>query len=491
MTLFIGLYITRTLVTTDVSLFSVYTIVTVGLAFGVMAREALRIATVPLIARLHAVSDPEQPPPDAHDPARGADILRLALLVALANMALALPVTVLGHMLDIPSMLASQFAAFIVLRAVSSSLFITVVPYVNIIAYARAFTLYNGILLAERLADLVAVLVIVRLVRDGRADSALIVGGLIHACLAAVIALTVRAVSRRIATRRALEPWSTANGSRIDLRSAARALAGPGLLVLNMAAYFRLSLPLANVFFGETVGAMMAVAIQVSGYLRQAVQGLVTGLDSLMSREAKELGGEANVRRLDTRVLDISLLLCAAFGVLAPLVPDLLDLIVGEAPIDRTRLQLLTLLLLVGVLARSLSEVWMQFLNGRGDTVHYSRKLLVVAVVYLTALALLSRSELPRPEILIGLLFAAASMISHLMIVPVCLSTSLPGCSTFPRLLPTAFAVLLLPVPWCLRFANIVGPYGQTMVASILATTILMIYMVKVRPGSVVEASGT
>lgn len=478
-TLLIGLYITRTLLSADVALFSVYMIVTMGLAIGVMAREALRIATVSLIADMFVV----EPSSNAVGRQVSGNSLRLirklAITTAAGSVLLSLPLVTLSGVIEMPPVLADQFRAFLMLRALGTGFLICAVPYLNVIAYTRRFGVYNLILLCERSIDLLSVMAIARVFLSADTENALLVGGVIHATLSLVLCISVWLYFGRVVRVDRLE--FRKSGEERSVLGALAAISGPGLLVLNMAAYFRLSLPLSNILFGEAVGAMMAIAVQVSGYLRQAIQGLVLGLDSLFSRESRELTSQETVLRLDKRALQTGLLLIVSFGLLVPAIPYLLNYLTGETTLADGRLHQLTILLLAGVLLRALSEVWMQYLNGRGQTMTYAKILLVVAMGYVLTLLLIGSFQPSSPELLIGAAFVVSTGLSHMVVVPTCLARTLSGTSAMLRVLPVALALCPL-VPAIVVHYFVTEPLLAHVIAfSVMATASLGVYALSIR----------
>jgi len=415
----IGLYIVKRLITTDDALFAVYTLVTVGLSIGVMLREALRAALVAYMNGENATADEIK--------LRFDEAVTIAIAIALLNFAFALLITTSTKFLNIDDNYRNTFSLFLVLRAAGASASVAIVPYLNFLAFRRRMGLYNIWLVWERVADLISVEVLVHsLINDQ--SHALLYGGAIYGLLMVTSAPLLVFICSRMDD--IVSHYSPRPPNRQRRKEIVRNLGGASVLVVTMAMYFRFSLVAVNALFGEAMGIAYALSAQISSYLRQAVMGLVVGLDSYYLKGARHRSRENTVMQLRKQTMLNSIALTCILVVIFALLPTLLRWLDPSISANRGVTLQLTTLFIVGVFFRSLSEPWMQMLGAKGRIADYSLPLLYVAGLSPITTLCIHWLGLQTPHIWLGICFACSMLVSHCILVPKILARQFSDIST-------------------------------------------------------------
>ena len=439
LTFSIGLIIIKQLINFDKGFYAVYTLVTIGLGVGVMIREIARAATVPFFTQLDEKSDLTL---------RFRQSVFVILFSIFVNFLLSLILLYFSEQFQINDKFKQEFITFFWLRFVGFSILMLSVPIMNLYAYKGKMGVYNLWLLLERFIDLIAVQAIFIWAIKSNSGHALIVNG--YTYLAGSTLLFFAFLMFFNHETKGKIKFIPKYPDHEALQYIKKQIFGTFLLVLNMAFFFRLSLVLVNIFFGEGLSYIYSIAIQISSYLRQAIMGLITGVDSFFSRSKLEKGIIKACKTVSFFGQLNSILLIPLTILLFLFTPQIIIWVISDQNSTQgeeyANIVLLTRIFIVGVSIRSLSEHWMEFLNGSGNVIKYSKKIIWISA--LTPIFLFMLQAAPTDKLInfLGWHFSISMLISHLIIVP----------SVFIKTCDTNYIQLLKPILIRLGFYSLI-----------------------------------
>ena len=414
----IGIYILRSLLAYDPGLYAVYSLVTVGLATGVMLRESVRAALVSAISKsLISVTSGDQQ--------KGMhDALTISIIVAIINVLISILLSSSVHFLNMSEIYKSQFTLFMILRSLGYAAVIVVIPYMNVLAFKNRMVAYNVFLLFERCVDLVAVELLLYLLAGDHSDTPLI-----HAASVYVIFSGVVSILLILYTKYSSGHHLTFKPSKPSIPlflSIKQNIIGSMMLVINMAMYFRFSLLLVNTLFGEIMGTAYAVSVQISSYLRQAIMGLVLGLDSRFSRKNRGQIRNASVSDVNEQLYVVLVPLVMLCSLATIYMDTLVGLATNSTKVNVPLISSLSSLFIVGVAIRGSSEIWMQLMISDSRIKAFAQPILLFSL--LTPLVTIFASNVTNEYgiVIVAQWFVISMFLAHLCVVPYVLSKIAP-----------------------------------------------------------------
>ena len=452
----IGVFLVRTLLGFGEAVFNVYAVVVIGGGVGVMLRELLRKAILPDLAAAYAAE--EFGPRFAQ---ASAAAQRTALAGAALGVALLATMGLLLDRLSVDPALVDAGRLFIACRAAQVALGVSLSPLLTLPLAMRRQALANVLLLLERIAELVGVLAALLLAPDdpvaqltwfalaGSGAFALLYGG-------AALALLRRWPQARPRLRGA----GTASMSRLLRRTA-----WTTGMVLATNIYLRFDVLFVSAVLGAGATVAFAIAVQLTGWVRQIAAGLANGLDAVWAHM-----GAGRGRRDERTLLALSSALQAsvtllATGFVAVSIEDILALWLGGTGVSAASLDLaatVTLLLMLGIAARSLTEGWRTMINGQGRVDAYVRWLLPLSLLNPVLVTLVAWDAAPETGLVrIAVVFAMLQMLGHGVLVTrvAARQLGLPvGALLAPFVAPLVAALTATAVAWSLPVFAPMGP---------------------------------
>ena len=355
---------------------------------------------------------------------------------------------------QIPEPLLPAARLFVAAKSFELFWLIALAPPVNMYLVTERMVEYNGWLVAERAAAVVAA----AWIAFGNGVHSTASGIVVYGALSAgLVVLTMLAASIRIALvdRRLVPALRTVN------REAFRPLLHIGgwyaavLFAMNM--HLRLGAVIMNLAFGLWWNTVFGLAMTLTSYMRMIATGVTTGLDAVTGRLSASQG-EQVVRRLvhhSTRLH--GLVTFPAALVLLVLAEPLLELWVGGRVQDADAAMGPTITLIrilaLGIAVRSISDGWITILYGAGHIARYAPVVIAGGIV--------------SPLLAIGLLAV------------------LPDGARYTAVAWSFSAIMLVVhgglVPWIaartlhMRTWELVGPLMRPMAVTLLGAPILLI----------------
>ncbi len=408
----IGLILVRLLLRYSVDKFSIYTLIVVGIGFGAMLKELARIAVVPSLSKTFK-SDP-----DGFARSYSSSFLTTGLF-GLSGAALMISLIFVLPYFSIKPADLKDAQLFLFFRALQAFLVVFLSPALNLMLIARRFAVANGLLIAERMIELLS---IIWLIHWG--SSAYFGGGLAQVgfvSLAGLIVLYGTFLGILMLRDKDFRPNPKAM-SFADTKGTLKLFGWTVTLVLAMNLYLRFDIVFVNYFIGALATASFGLAVQATGIVQQVTNGLVGGLDSSFAHMQKnDVGGRtaaAAIARLSGLQASFGL---AIAGIFIFCTHELILLWLGADALPPQTVQTtasVTMLMVLGIVARGFSEVWMNAMNGQGKVGRYAPWLLLGALtnpvlVCVGALFLLQDT----PLIAVATAFLVLHIISYGLIV--------------------------------------------------------------------------
>lgn len=412
----VGLLVVRQLLAYGEDIFSIYTIVTVGAGVGIMLKEMLRISLVPILAENWQNQGTDFA--KQYSSAFSVSLAAAALgFVAMSALAFAIP-----NLLILPE---NVFAAqiFVMCRALILLMSVALAPLFAMQAVSQRFVQVNVLIALERIADLLALLLPLWLLGTAANGSdALVIFAvgsvLLTFMLYGTFAIYLSRLDGRLRPRPSLSKVHSKRRLWIGLAWAA-------LLVVSFNLYFRFNTFFINMHFGITETVVFGICVQIVGMLRQLTSGIIRGLDAVVARFTHESNGCG--RASIEAVLSISgylqsLLTSYAILLMALSLPLLLKLWIGEQISNPTVLPSvvdLSLIMAIGMSARSFSEIWMNRLQGEGKLgsyVRYTASITLLNPIAIFSILILSPGGISLLQV--GFVYTGLICLSHLVIVP-------------------------------------------------------------------------
>ncbi len=189
--------------------------------------------------------------------------------------------------------------------------------------------------------------------------------------------------------------------------------------------YFRFDMFIINILFGSAATFVFAIATQMLNYSRQLTTGIVQGLDSVFAKlhSESEKGGSDHLMLMRQSGTMQALTTLSGCGFLMIYSPQIFQLWVGDKIDGDTLLTsnivLTCRIMLIGVVARNLSEGWMRYLSGTGEVRRYAPILMVGAVLNPCIIfALYYTFDSEQAYWSVPVTFSALFVIVHLIALP-------------------------------------------------------------------------
>lgn len=498
--LLIGLVVTRLLLQGGEWLFSVYTLITVGMGVSIMLTELLRLGSVPLLGASVSEGKVINAQKFDEDLSAAFAISLVGALIGAAGM------IILGWMMlrNLGSLDLNKAAwLFLASRIAMMVVAVTLTPAMAVLLVSGRQPAFNFFLFLERLGEFIGVAIPLWFLAQGtnsEADHLVQIGVGVAVCTIAVyIAATVSAFAS-----------SSAVSMKLSLPKVSvlvvmlKRVGWSSLQILSSNLYVRVDILIVAVFLGPTGTVALGIAIRLMGYVRQATNGLISGLDAIFANlDGQRQRQNSQAQKGDAigvRLLSLStslqggvvfqlaaLLLLLREKIVHLWVGDLLggadaENIVGD-------IALLSALMVIGIGFRSLNLGWMSAMTGRGLAKQFTPWLMPGAIGNATVLVAWG---LFAPEtftvITVGWVFLGFQLITHGLIIPVVSARSLecPLRSLVkPLLVPLAIAIASFFTAHILKslLDNVSSGLGVLAVVIIVFTGLLISVFVSVRHG--------
>lgn len=413
LSLVLGLVLVQTLLGYGAGSYALYALVVVGFGLSIIAREWLRVALLPGLARFMAEDGPQSEPVRT----RFTENVKLSLAFAivafvfLVGFAALLPV--FGHGGDAAPWLA---VGFVVLRAVYAASAIAIYPVFLLFLAQRQQVRLNGVLFAERLIETTAAIAIARF---GVSEfESLFFYAALSTGLTVGLHLWLALRHRRY--------WGQGQGlgnivrrERIHLWAGLRDVLAPML-------YFRFDLIVLAAFVGPATTVILALGIQLVGYVRQISLALVQGADAVFASVHRRGGNSKDSDVYFSRAVFVQaavvFFVCGALGLFRD---DLLALWLGDRlegqALGLPTLSLIFLILLPGALANSVSQGWTTMMTGAGELPSFVGLLLRWALLnpVLVFLAIIAQGSDARSVLIwVAAIYSALTVLCYLILLP-------------------------------------------------------------------------
>lgn len=411
-----GIVIVRQLLVYGEDIFNIYTVVTIGAGIGIMLKEMLRIALVPLLAEHWQKNDTEF---SRHY------VVAFGVSSVVASIGFVIMVVFAFSMHHFSIQPENLFAAqvFVICRAIVMVMSVCLAPLIAMQAVSQRFVQVNLLILLERCFDVLALFMPLFFLGEAVAGSQALI---IFAVASVIFAVFLYGIFTVYLTRVENRLWPRWSFSKLwNYSRHWKRLGWAAVLIVSFNLYFRFDTLFINIYFGVGETIAFGLSVQIVGMLRQLTSGIVNGFDAVVARLVHE-PAEDKIDRISSLVSFSAYLqaLVTGHGVLflTLTLPTLLVFWVGDRVSDLTILSAttqLSLILAFGMAARSFSEIWMNQLQGQGKLdafVRYTAVITLFNPFIVIFIATLNPGGITLLQV--GIIYTLLLSISHLIIVP-------------------------------------------------------------------------
>ncbi|MCF7749063.1 hypothetical protein GLP43_16030 [Sulfitobacter sp. M39] len=433
----IGLVVTRLLLQGGEWLFSVYTLITVGMGVSVMLTELIRLGSVPILGASLCEGE-------VLDSRKFSEDLSATFAISLAGSVLGAAIMLcLGWLLlGTDATLSNERAVWLFLftRIAMMVFAVALTPAMVVLLVSGRQPTFNLFLFLERVAELIGVAVPLWVLSSSNSlesDHLIQIGAGVALCSIAVyVAAGVCAFQPSSAVKTQL--------SRLKMSALTVLLQRIGwssLQILSSNLYVRVDILIVAAFVGPAGTVALGIAIRLMGYVRQATNGLISGLDAIIAnldgQRKRSHGDPTSSDEIEFKLLSLST--CLQGGIVFQLavllillreaivnlwVGDLIRENVASSTVED--IALLATLMVIGIGFRSLNLSWMSAMTGRGNAKHFSPWLMPGAIGNATVLTVWGTFSPDTFSFLaIGWVFVSFQLMTHGILIPIVSARSL------------------------------------------------------------------
>lgn len=409
--------------------YGVFALIMVSVGLGNIFEEITRSSLIRELG--HAYHEPERP----RFTATYNSAFVLSAAVALAALCVFLALLAIVPLLNLDPRLHAAARIMILAEGITSVLYTVAAPVLNMMLVTLRFVLDNVLLVLRRSSYLLAVFLCTGVfglhtpVTDTALDyDALSVRLEAFGITSNAIALLVLAVG--VVSVLIIEPGTRpkfAVPSRHDVRALLPAFGWNSAVNIALNMYDRAGGLMLNLAFGLTGSVVWGLALQLAAYVRMVSLGVNSGVDAIAAKLSA--GDEASRERLAwftrySTVLHALVAFPAAIAI-GLLTRPMLKLWVGRHVEDPDRVlpiaTSVTQILLIPIVARSVSDAWLRILYGAGFVGRYAPMVLIAGLINLVV-ASIATFAIPLPDewriLMPAITYAVVYSAAHFFLFP-------------------------------------------------------------------------
>lgn len=462
----LGIFLLRLLLQFGEGVFAAVALTASSIGVAAMLKETVRGATIPELGINYHSGDKER-----FETAYASSVVISAIAGLFGVFVLGLFWLFLDSF-SIEAALRDATGFFIISRMVSTFVSILVSPIMNMMPVTGRMSTYNFWLTFERIGEVGAAFVVFLVWGDGSGDEILFWFGVLSMVVMTTISL-LAAFHSVYGNREFWPKLSSVSGKRV--REVFHSVGWNGAAVASVNLYLRFDVFAVNIMYGVSGTVIFGLASQLAAYTRQITMGLIAGLDAVVSKAAsgKDEASRLKVIEINTRTFELQTISLFGAGIVLVLHADwIIRFLFGDRlSSPETQVPVISLsflLLMVGMIARGLSEGWMSILAGSGRIKDYGLPVLIGAL--LNPVLVVAWYYILEPDaglISVSIIFMVLNIVFHMMVVPAVTARFLKITTLQmlkPMLAPLIVAVL------CAIAASSLHQILQTETQKVLAT---------------------
>ncbi len=360
----VGLYVVKGFLRFGEDAYQVYVLVVLGAGVGIMVRELLRLSLLSYISRSYAQER------NFHSVFSFSK--KISVIFSLGSFFLLISLIVFFDNFDVDAEYFASGAWFVFFRAILTALLVLVAPFSILLLVTGRQVASNIFLTLERASEFLVMMLCLEFFSHDQGQSVLFFFGLGTALFSFFIALFIYSYCKRfVAFPSCLEPID-----KTMKKGMVASLWWALVIVMSMNLYFRFDVFFIGLYWGGIGVVVIGLAIQLTGMIRQMTVGFINGLDAVYSKLSYSRGSSSTGKNV---VYYMSSLQCiVVFSALAFIYfhsEFLIDLWVGNEVKDQRVIELTSdalLIMMFGIAARAISEVWASALTGTGKVKNYA-----------------------------------------------------------------------------------------------------------------------
>jgi len=440
----LGLWFIRLLLNLGTEAAAVVIFLGVGMGVGAIAQQLLQRSLTPALALAYHSKDRQR--------LRDVYCACVAICIVVAAIASALYFVLWLSLavLQFPAELKSGARWFVASLAVRACAVILFTPRITMLMAQGRMVAWNLCRLTDRVADILAI-VMVLLLAFGDASKSLAMYGMFAAGIQSLFLILFAIQQRR---ENSFIKFGFQHISQDNIKEVLRSVGGNSLLVIASALYLRVDMLLINLSGGLLANLIFGIAMQLTGYVGQLTRAQALGLESTSARIVTH--GQLSALRgiIQTSSRHQAILILPAIGLLAILAGPVIHVWIGSKLANEVNAvaaaAIVLRLMLLGMVARALTEGWLRILNGAGSVTCYARPLLIGGLINIGVVATLIWFLPPSlAAYLAATIYAVLHIVVHLLWLPSILSSLLDISIKdiwLPIFRPLAVSVVCLPL---------------------------------------------
>ena len=414
----LGIYLVRLLLEFGSGVYAAVVLIGSSIGIAAILKEMVRGATIPELGISYHEKNGQSFPST------------YASAVLLAGVAAVFSIVVLGgfyyflEKFNVANELFRSTQILILTRMVTTFVSITVSPITNMLPITGRMATLNFWLATERIAEVGSALAVSLFLYDAPGDQQLYWFAVIS--MVAMSAVSIGAAIHAIGSNRQFIPdFRNVSGGR--LAKVFHSIGWNGAAVVSVNLYIRFDIFAVNLLFGIGPTVIFGIASLLASYTRQVTMGLITGLDAVIAKKAagKDENARLGVLSINAKIFQLqSLALFSAALVLFFHAEFLIHIWVAERlddPITAIpQIALVFSFLMIGMIARGLSEGWMSVLAGSGKIKEYGLPIMIGAMLN-PIFVIGAYYALPENQsfIAVAIIFMVLNIVFHTILLPV------------------------------------------------------------------------
>ena len=454
-----------------------------GSSIGIaeILKEMIRGATIPILGTSYHKLDKSE-----FKHVFSSTALLSIVAAIFSALILSLFILFIGHF-NIAENLEKATIFYISTRIIYVFIAISASPILNMLPITDRMISYNIWLTIERSGEVISALAVTYLIATNSDADELIQFSILSASFMTVIVRLATAYTTRL-NNQFFPKFKHASLERI--KSISKTIGWNGAAVVSVNLYLRFDLLLINLFYGVQATVIFGLASQLAAYTRILTMGLITGLDAVVTQNSSLNKNEFNVNtielsknilRLQTLVLGFAVLVIVFHST------QIIELLFSSQVKNSTVIPSIVLsfqILMIGMLARSLSEGWMSILAGSGKIKEYAIPVfygsLLNPVIVIIIVSLISETA---GLTLIAITFLTLNVVFHMGVVPVIMArefkttmSNILSPLVIPVTLTITGVILILVINRYFDFSSGLSQFATTLIIASLCIAPYTLY---------------
>ncbi len=413
----LGIYLVRLLLEFGSGVYAAVVLIGSSIGIAAILKEMVRGATIPELGISYHEADRQ------HFPSSYSSAVFLAGIAALFSIVILGLFLIFLDKFNIAADLFHSTQVLILTRMITTSVSITLSPITNMLPITGKMATLNFWLALERIAEVGSALAVSVFLSEATGAQQLYWFAIVS--MVAMVATSLGAAVHAIGRNTLFIP-DFRNVTGTYLAKVFHSIGWNGAAVVSVNLYIRFDIFAVNLLFGIGPTVVFGIASLLASYTRQATMGLITGLDAVIAKKAAQRNDKArkDVLSINGKIFQLqAVTLFSAALVLFFHAEFLIRIWVGERLDDPQtavpQIAMIFSFLMIGMIARGLSEGWMSVLAGSGKIREYGLPVMIGALLN-PIFVIAAYFVLPENKsfMAVAVIFMLLNIIFHTILLP-------------------------------------------------------------------------